>query len=246
MQTLLIMLRSSNWFHDYKAALIVVFLVIGLVQCFYGYKFFKLIMAIMGFIIGLPIGFAIGGLLGRDPVVAIVSAIVGGLVFSELAILFYYLSIFIVGAITGALGFFLLAQLFQMHPDVAVFILFGLIGGIIALYFQKFVIILGTSLGGAYYVISSLFLAMMDSRKFSALFNLDEGAISYYNLSGTVTLFFFLVVFTTIVGILFQYGKLENFSEKLNSGDLWNQIRLTKDDVQGDAGDLKNKFGRNK
>lgn len=242
MTLIAIILRSS--FSEYKFLFVLLFLVFGIFQCFYGYRFFKAIMALFGFLIGAALGFLIGGLIGKNEIPAFVGALIGGGIMAELVVLFYYVSVFLMGASVGGISMVLLNLLFQMPPNITVIIIAAILGGIIALYFQKLVIILGTSFNGAYLIISSLFLLFMHPEKFSFLFYLNDQAISFYNLETTVFLYSILILLLGIIGVFFQYGKLQNFQEDLANGNLKNSLKITKEDIHAEPIELQEQFKR--
>lgn len=120
-------------------------LILGFVDAFFGYKLFNIVLAIIGFITGAFVGFmvfldAASNSGGSDTVMAYM--LIGGFIGSALAKLFYELGIFLV---VGAMGV-CIAFLVTQHTWVSV--VFGIICGIVSVFFEKYVLIITTALFG--------------------------------------------------------------------------------------------------
>jgi len=121
----------------------------GVMNCFYGYRIFKLTVALLGALAGAIFGQAAGLALGLGPVGEIGGLITGGLVGAGLGFLLFVAAVFVAGFGLGAtLGILFLSRL---NPMVALMsgCVLGLIGGILAVYVQRVVTILATALLGA-------------------------------------------------------------------------------------------------
>ncbi len=132
-------------------------LLVGLVQCFWGYRFFKVILVLMGFMLGSmlagQIGYGISG--GRDTI-GIFWGVVGGVAGAGLTVASYLIGVFLIGAsLGGTLGSMLFA-LSNNVPEPVVMLLFLMVGGALAMLFQKVMIILSTSIVGAWMVVTGL------------------------------------------------------------------------------------------
>src|SRR5215510_273194 len=78
------------------------FLVLGgAVSCFAGYRLFKLVLAIYGFILGA--GLASSAMGANNPVAMIIAALVGGIAGALILVFAYFIGIALVGAGLGAL-----------------------------------------------------------------------------------------------------------------------------------------------
>src|SRR5688500_15555742 len=79
----------------------VVLLLGGIVACFFGYRLFRIVLAIFGFIVGALVASSIFGASDTGPMIA--AAIVGGLAGAGILIAAYFVGVAIVGAVLGAL-----------------------------------------------------------------------------------------------------------------------------------------------
>jgi len=139
---------------------------LGLLICFFGYRMFRFVLAIFGFIIGASFVAGFGFTLtdGKEIVVILIAAVAGGLIVGALFLFLYSAGVFLLGAIFGILLFSGIIGFVNSHSSPILYILPALVGGILALLLQKFMIILITSFTGAWvsvmavlYIISSDF-----------------------------------------------------------------------------------------
>ena len=129
---------------------------VGVVQCFFGYRIFKLILGLTGFLLGGAMAVAISYASSQNEAVALLAGLVGGCIGAALLVAVYFLGIFCMGACLGAvLGAVLFAGAGN-DPQPAVLLICAGIGGGLALIFQKFMIIFSTGFGGAWSVVAGL------------------------------------------------------------------------------------------
>ncbi len=122
----------------------------GALDCFFGYRVFKITLAVLGGLIGVMGGHLAAVALGADQTLVIVAMILGGLLGAGLAFLLYIGAVFMAGFGFGAtLGMLLLAH---FHPMVALLsgIVLGIVGGFLAVKVQRVLIILSTALLGSF------------------------------------------------------------------------------------------------
>ena len=137
--------------------------VFGLINCILGYRLLRFWMMIFGFCIGAGIGFFLVYRIGTEEKAYYMGAMLGiGVVMAVLAFMIYRAGIFILGA---GLGLFL--SIYLIHPTSSFsFFLCILIGvgiGVLALRYDREVIIVGTSfLGGVTAGLSLAKLLAMD------------------------------------------------------------------------------------
>jgi len=121
----------------------------GLLDCFFGYRVFKLTIAVLGGFVGAVLGHALAAATGLDSTAAIVAMVVGALVGAGVAFLMYLAAVFLAGFGFGlTLGVLLLARLDHSAAVIGGVVL-GLIGGLVAVKLQKALIVLSTALLGA-------------------------------------------------------------------------------------------------
>jgi len=120
----------------------------GLISCFAGYRFFRVVLGIYGFIIGAMIATTISG--GDDATRMVLAAGLGGLIGAVILVLAYFVGVALVGAGLGALSANLIWAQLGSEPNPLVIVLFSVVGALGALALQRYVIILATALGGAW------------------------------------------------------------------------------------------------
>src|SRR5256885_3600358 len=136
--------------YGFPAAIVII--VGGAIACFAGYRFFRLVLAIYGFILGALMASSMMGV--NNGVGMIVAALVGGLIGAVVLVLAYFVGIALVGAGLGALiGHQVWYWIRPGDPPVLMVIAAALVGAILAMVVQRYVIIVGTAFGGAWTMI---------------------------------------------------------------------------------------------
>src|SRR5687767_10752036 len=135
----------------YQIPAAIVLVIGGIVACFFGYRLFRIVLAIFGFIVGAFTASSVFGVSDTGPM--IVAAIVGGLIGAGILIAAYFLGVALVGAGLGAVTANLLFAATGQDPHFLVLILFTVLGAAGAMYLQRYFIIVGTSFGGAWTLI---------------------------------------------------------------------------------------------
>ena len=124
----------------------------GLVACFAGYRLFRVVLAIYGFILGAGLASSVMGISNHAGM--IIAAIVGGVIGALLLTFAYYVCIGLIGA---AMGTFLLHVVWDYlkhtEPTTAAVVVASVAGAIIAMILQRYVIIVSTSFSGAWTMI---------------------------------------------------------------------------------------------
>jgi hypothetical protein len=130
----------------------------GLVATFFGYRLFKFVLAIFGFIVGALAASSIWG--ASSTTYMVIAAVVGGMAGSLLLLAAYFVGVALVGAALGALVANLIWTQIEGDPHPFVVVLASVAGALLATWLQRYVIILGTSFGGAWTILLGT-LAMM-------------------------------------------------------------------------------------
>jgi hypothetical protein len=128
----------------------------GVLDCFFGYRIFKITLAVVGGLIGLAAGQMLATTIGLGPGAETAALIVGAVLGAGLAFLLYIAAVFVAGFGFGAtLGMLLLAN---YHHMVALLtgVVLGIIGGFLAVKVQRVLIILSTALLGSFRAILAL------------------------------------------------------------------------------------------
>lgn len=176
------MRELQQMLQEMQAIVICVALLVGAVQCFFGYKLFRVMTAIIGFIVGGIIGAALGYVM-LEEVGMFLGLLVLGILGALLAYTLYKVGVFIICFGAGAVLGLLLAMMMDDSSMMAPFMtIVGLVFGVIGVILTKPLIILSTGVGGG----MSMGLAL---------------AMAFSNMQVGI----FLGVVLSIVGILFQF-----------------------------------------
>ncbi|HTI37351.1 MAG TPA: DUF4203 domain-containing protein [Vicinamibacterales bacterium] len=133
----------------------IVLLAGGAIACFAGYRVFRLVLGIYGFILGAL--FASAAMGTEHTLWMIGAAVVGGIIGSLILIAAYFVGVALVGAGVGALAASLIWNALGREPGSVVVILFGIVGALAAIALQRYVIIGATAFGGAWTMIVGWF-----------------------------------------------------------------------------------------
>jgi hypothetical protein len=133
----------------------------GFLACFFGYRLFKVVLAVFGFIIGALAASSVFGATDTAPMV--IAAVVGGMVGAALLLGAYFVGVALVGAGIGALVVNVIWTQVEGDPHPAIVILFSVAGALLATWLQRYVIILGTAFGGAWTLLVGGLAVMGDS-----------------------------------------------------------------------------------
>ena len=123
-----------------------ILLVGGIVACFFGYRLFRTVLAIFGFILGALAASSVFGI--SNTTLMLVAAVVGGLIGAFILIAAYFVGVALVGAGLGAVIANLAFSSGNRDPSVFVVILFSIAGAVGATYLQRYFIIVGTAFVG--------------------------------------------------------------------------------------------------
>ncbi|MGH9372935.1 MAG: DUF4203 domain-containing protein [Vicinamibacterales bacterium] len=119
----------------------------GLLACFAGYRVFRIVLAIYGFILGALLA---SSFMGADQTVWMVLAwVAGGLVGALILLLAYFAGVALLGAGIGAAAAHMIWASFSSEPGLFIVIAFSIAGALAALALQRYVIIVATAFGGA-------------------------------------------------------------------------------------------------
>src|SRR5919106_926600 len=103
----------------------------GLLACFAGYRVFRVVLAVYGFILGALLATSVVG--PENMLSMILAAVVGGLVGAVILILAYFLGVALIGAGVGALAANLIWTAMAREPHVVAVVLFAIVGALAAL-----------------------------------------------------------------------------------------------------------------
>jgi hypothetical protein len=133
----------------------------GAVACFLGYRLFRVVLSIFGFILG---GLMASSLVGPSDTTWMIGAwIVGGLIGMALLYAGYYVGVAMSGAALGAVASHLAFSAGGQDPPFLIVLVAAVVGAVASMYLQKHVIILFTAFGGAWTLIVGV-MALLGNR----------------------------------------------------------------------------------
>ena len=137
---------------SFQAPAAVILLAGGLLACFAGYRIFRVVLGIYGFILGaLFASNVVGG--EQSGAMMLAAAIGGGLVGALLLVAAYFIGVALIGAGLGAGAANLIWAAIGGEPHIVVVIVLAVAGALAALRLQRYVIIVTTAFGGAQTVV---------------------------------------------------------------------------------------------
>ncbi len=120
----------------------------GLLSCFAGYRVFRVVLGIYGFILGALLA---SSFMGTDQRLWMVLAALGGGIAGALVLIAaYFIGVALLGAALGALAANVIWAAAGTEPHLFMVILFSIAGALGALALQRYVIIVSTAFGGAW------------------------------------------------------------------------------------------------
>jgi Domain of unknown function (DUF4203) len=148
---------------SYQLPAAIVLVLGGALACFAGYRLFRFVLAIYGFILGAMLA---SSLVAASNTLGMWAAALGGGIAGALVLMFaYFVGIALVGAGLGAFVAHLAAQYVgPADPPPIALIALAVVGAIGAMLMQRYVIIVATAFGGAWTSIVGLFAASGDRR----------------------------------------------------------------------------------
>lgn len=185
---------------EYYGYYVISVIVLATVWCFFGYRIFRFVLGLVGFIVGAGAAGAIGFEFSEGhELIAIGAAILGGILGAGILFVLYILGVFAIGAVLGGLIAFSVFTYINTDPDVLIILASAFVFGVIAMFLKRFMIILATSLTGAFAVVSGFTYFLKSG------FNPIDLA-SYLNM-GEDQLYRFLLVLLAlaVAGFVVQY-----------------------------------------
>lgn len=173
-------------------------IIIGAIECFFGYRIFKVILGLVGFLLGGSLAASIGYTVFQQQTVALLAGLIGGLIGASLMVVLFFIGIFLIGAFLGVVLGSVFFAAAGNNPGPVVLLILAVIAGVMALIFKKFMIIVSTGFGGAWSVVTGIthFTGSIDLTNFDRPF-ISTGSQIY------VIILCWLVL--GILGMIVQY-----------------------------------------
>lgn len=137
-------------------ALVAISILIGVLQCFFGYRIFRIILGLIGFFIGSAVMAFVGYAMFGLAAMAFLAGVIGGLVGAILLAVFYSVGVFLIGAFLGAVSGIVLFAAAGATPQLVVLLIPAVLGGGIALFYKRLMIILSTAFVGSWSIVTGI------------------------------------------------------------------------------------------
>lgn len=178
-------------------------IILGIINCFFGYRFFRFMLGVYGFLLGFGLGAALAQNLAEgNTIVLVVAGLIAGIIGALIMVFLYFVGVFIVGAVAGILLANALGSAFGWDTPLLVAVIVGILVGIVALVLQRVVLILATAFSGAWAVVSGIVaLVTGQSLTLGGAFNPPD--VGQWDAMALIPLVGWLVL--GIVGAVFQF-----------------------------------------
>ena len=138
--------------HAYELPAAILLVLSGALSCFAGYRLFKIVLGIYGFVLGAMLASSAMGVTNTTGM--IVASLIGGVCGAVLLMFAYFIGIALVGAGLGALiAHVAWSGVGTGDPPAVAVVVLSILGSIGAMFLQRYVIIVATAFGGAWTVI---------------------------------------------------------------------------------------------
>ena len=139
---------------DYQVPAAVLLMIGGALACFLGFRVFRVVLGIYGFVLGALIATSV--LAPVETPAVLVTALVGGLVGAAILVLAYFVGVAFAGAALAAVLVHVVWGHFGAEPNSLVVIVACVLGALAAAAVQQLVIIAATSFGGAWTMLAGV------------------------------------------------------------------------------------------
>jgi hypothetical protein len=147
----------------------ILLIIFGLLNCFFGYRLFKVMLVLWGFLLGVAVGAIVAGNVTEGQTLwLVVGALVGGIAGAVLLRSLYLVGVFIVGGVAGWLLANSIGTLLSFEMPLLVLIIVAVVGGIAALILQRVAIVLATAIAGGWSIVRGLSLLLTGNEPPSA------------------------------------------------------------------------------
>lgn len=124
------------------------FLAGGLLACFWGYRLFRIVLGVYGFILGALFGSQLAA--SSSSAWMIAGALLGGLIGAAALYAAYFIGAVLVGAGLGALLAHVVWGTWRSEPPLVAVIAFAAVGALSSWWFQRVVVSVATAFSGAW------------------------------------------------------------------------------------------------
>ena len=193
----------------------VVLLAGGAIACFAGYRLFRLVHGVYGFILGSLVASSSVG--AADAWTVMLAALAGGALGAVVLLAGYFVGVALVGAGVGALLVSVAWKPFGGEPHWAALLAAAALGAIAAMSFQRHVIIIATAFVGAWTMLLGAATLML-GKGVRAASSVNDIWVVYPNSGGQASLWIYVAwIAVALLGLYVQLhtsGKAERARKK--------------------------------
>jgi len=177
-------------------------LVVGIIVCFFGLRFYRLVLALLGFVVGFYS--ASGALAQQSDIVQISGAVVAGLMVAVLFWLFYKFGYALVGVFLGLAVAALIVKAFSLSdaPAIGVALILTIVGAILGVVLADIMIRIGTAFSGATQIAGGIAALATAASISLPLVDPTHGSVNVNSTAGIATIV--LVAVLGALGFLYQ------------------------------------------
>lgn len=185
----------TNLIKSFYETSVVIALILGVVQCFFGYRLLKFWITVSGFVIGIILGETVSGWFADQAAFQTIIVLGTGILLAVLSFKIYLLGVFL---FCGFMAYMAILQIPVSQDGVWKFVLIlaallvGILIGSLAVKFVRPVVIISSSLTGATKVAENLPQVWQHFGKMPEVLTGNNGVV-------------LLLVGVSLAGILFQF-----------------------------------------
>lgn len=182
---------------QYATAAAIVVTLGGVLACFAGFRLFRLVLGIFGFIAGVFV--VTQNMAPQGTMTLIAAALAGGVLGGVLMLAAYFLGVGLIGAGLAALVLNLGWRFVGGEPPTLVLVIACVVGALLALSVARFVVITGTALAGSWTLIVGA-LALLGDK--AAMHAASAGDVwVFYPLDPMPARWWYTVLWVAIAGV---------------------------------------------
>jgi hypothetical protein len=152
----------------------------GFLACFAGYRLFRLVLAVYGFILGAAVASYVIGGADASTWKLLVLGLSGGVVGALLMVFAYFTGVGLVGAGLAALALNIGWRVIGGEPPTVILVIACVLGALLALSVSRWVVIIGTAIAGAWTLVVGVLALLGNSTALAAA--LDGDVLVLYPL----------------------------------------------------------------
>ena len=128
----------------------------GVITCFWGYRLFKVVLGVTGFVTGGALAWTVLTEAGYGEMVTIAGTLLAALLGAAVLFSLFFGGVFLFGCAMGLLMAIAILSVLGGELNVVAVSIFSLVNGLVTLWFRKVLVVASTALTGAWSVLSGV------------------------------------------------------------------------------------------